>query len=99
MSADELFEGFEERQRGWEDDLVERYGERAREQIEASHASTAGWTKADLADAAREWDELDARFAAALQDGCPVDDPRVVALLEEHLAMIRRHWQPSPEAY
>ena len=100
MGADEMFEGFSpQRQAAWEADLVERLGDRVVPHIEAAREAREGMTQQDFVDAARAWDDFDARVVRALQEGCSVDDPRVTALLDEHLAMVSRHWQPNAESY
>jgi DNA-binding transcriptional MerR regulator len=101
MAAAEMFEGFSAKQRQWEHDLVDRFGEGVQEHIDRAHEETKDWTKQDYLDAQQRWEDFDVRVVAALQDGCAIEDPRVIALLDEHLAMLResRAWQPDATSY
>jgi DNA-binding transcriptional MerR regulator len=99
MTADEMFEGFTARQRQWEADLVDRYGEGVRPHIDRAHELTDGWTSRDYLDAQQEWEGFDTRVLALLHQGLPVRDPVVQELIGEHFAMVSRHWQPDAGSY
>ncbi len=99
MAAEEFFEGFSAKQRQWEEDLIDRYGEGVVGHVEAAREATKDWTPDDYLSARERWARFDERVVAVLQDGAAIDDPRMVALLDEHLAMLREHWQPDAAAY
>jgi MerR family transcriptional regulator, thiopeptide resistance regulator len=99
MSVEEMFDGFEAKQAQWEADLVERFGDKVQPNIDAAREARKGMTKQQYLDAAEQWNVFDTRMVAAMHDGCAIDHPRVEALLDEHLAMIRAHWQPNAESY
>jgi MerR family transcriptional regulator, thiopeptide resistance regulator len=99
MTVEEMFDGFTARQQQWEADLVERLGDGVRLHIEAAREARKGMTKQDYLVAEKEWAAFDGRMVEAIQDGCSVDEPRVTALLDEHLAMVSRHWTPDAASY
>lgn len=99
MPAEELFEGFAERQARFETDLVDRYGEGVRKHFADSREHTKGWGERDYLAARDEMDALDARFVELLRSGVAVDDPRVFAVLDDHHAAVARFWTPDRSSY
>ena len=100
MGPEELFEGFDaEKQRGYEADLVERYGERAKEQIDESWRRVGAMSKADAERVQAELAGRDAEYAAALDAGVAPDDPRVQEVTAGHYAWVCQFWTPSAEAF
>ncbi|MDX6212461.1 MAG: MerR family transcriptional regulator, thiopeptide resistance regulator, partial [Frankiales bacterium] len=96
---DEMFEGFDVRQRQWEADLVDRFGDGVRRHIETSHEATKGWTKQDYVSAQQEWEDFDTRAVTLLRQGLSPRDTPVQDLVAEHFVMVSRHWQPDAESY
>ena len=100
MRPEELFEGFDaERQRHYEEELVERYGEQAREHIEESWRRVGAMTKDDADRVQAELAERDAEYAALLDEGVPPDDPRTQDVTSRHHAWVCRFWTPTAEAF
>ncbi|RJK95347.1 MerR family transcriptional regulator [Vallicoccus soli] len=98
VSAEDVFEGFAERAR-FEEELVGRHGEGVREHFRDAERRTEGWTAQDYARLQREWQELDARFAALLARGVAPDAPEAQALVAEHHRAVARSWTPDREGY
>lgn len=100
MGPEELFEGFDaEKQRGYEADLVERYGDRVTEQIDESWRRVGAMSKADAERVQAELAERDAEYAALLDAGVAPEDPRVQEVTAGHYAWVCRFWTPSAEAF
>lgn len=99
MPADEMFDGFAERQQRYENELVERFGPCVREQIAESRRRTAGWTKEDYLRNQQVMEGIEERLAELLRAGVALDDPRVFAVLDEHYAWLQPFWTPDRESY
>ncbi|RTL66845.1 MAG: MerR family transcriptional regulator [Pseudonocardiaceae bacterium] len=93
MAAEELFEGFGNDPYAAE--ARERWGDTAAD----SQRRVAGWDadrqKAVMAEGA----DVNARVAALMQAGTPVDDAAVQAAVADHHAWVRHFWEPNREAY
>jgi DNA-binding transcriptional MerR regulator len=100
MGPEELFDGFDaEKQRGYEAELVERYGDRAREHIDESWRRIGAMSKDDVRRVQAELAERDAEYAVLLDDGVAPDDPRVQEVTARHYAWVRQFWTPTAEAF
>lgn len=99
MTAEELFEGFAERQAKMEEDLVDKYGDGVREHFRTSRAATEGWTRADFAAAKAAGDALDTRLAATMRSGAQPGSQESLAAVDEHYRSITQFWTPSTESY
>jgi DNA-binding transcriptional MerR regulator len=100
MGPEELFEGFDaEKQRGYEADLVERYGDQVKAQIDESWRRVGAMSKADAERVQAELAERDVQYAALLDAGVAPDDPRVQEVTAGHYAWVSRFWTPSAEAF
>lgn len=100
MGPEELFEGFDaERQRRYEADLVERYGDRVTEQIDESWRRVGAMTKADAERVQAELVARDAEYAALLDAGVAPDDARVQEVTAGHYSWVCQFWTPSAEAF
>jgi DNA-binding transcriptional MerR regulator len=93
MSAEDLFQGF--RSDPYAAEARERYGEVAVE----SQRRVASWDDDAARGVAAEGDAVHRDLAALMQDGAPVDDPRVQAVVARHHAWVCHFWTPGREAY
>ena len=100
MRPEELFEGFDaERQRGYEADLVARYGDQVKAQIDESWRRIGTTTKADADRVQVELAERDQEYAALLDAGVAPDDARVQEVTAGHYSWVCQFWTPSAEAF
>lgn len=99
MDAQSLYQGFSpEKQAGYEDWLVERYGPAMRTNIDQARQS---WAALDQAAHMTELAVVEKALAQALREGLPADDPRLEPLLTRHLEWVAVSWgrRPTAEAY
>lgn len=99
MTADELFDGFAERQAKLEEDLVDTHGEGVRAHFRTSRAATEGWTRADFVDAKAAGDALDARLAATMRSGAAPGSASALDAIDEHYQSICQFWTPDRASY
>ena len=100
MGPEELFEGFDaDRQRGYEAELVDRYGPAVQEQIDESWRRVGAMSKADAVRIRADLATRDAEYAALLDAGVAPDDPRTQRVTADHYAWVCRFWTPSAEAF
>jgi DNA-binding transcriptional MerR regulator len=100
MSADALYQGFAPaKQAEYEQEMIDRYGDEARQNIAESKRRMKGWTKADFEAFKAEIDELHRAFTAAITAGKAPDSLAVQDLTQRHYAWVSRSWTPNREAY
>ena len=100
MGPEELFEGFDaDRQRGYEAELVERYGTAVQEQIDESWRRIGRMSLDDAARVQAELTERDEVYAALLDAGVAADDPRTRDVTARHYVWVCQFWTPSAEAF
>jgi DNA-binding transcriptional MerR regulator len=100
MDPEELFEGFDaDRQRRYEEELVERYGPQAQERIDESWRRVGRMSKEDAARVSADLAERDAEYAALLDAGVPPEDERVQRVTARHYAWVDQFWHPDAEAF
>lgn len=98
MSAEEMFEGFDEaRQTEYERQVVERWGRPAQDAIDRVRAQ--GWSTTNMADMDREFGAIGARLVPLIDAGVPVSDERVLEVMADHYALVARSWTPDAEQY
>ena len=95
----DLFEGFQEKQAQWEEEMVDRYGEGVRSHFTQAREQTRGWGRAEVEAEAARYDDLDARMVAVIAAGEAPDSPAAFAVLDDQYAAIARHWTPDAAAY
>jgi MerR family transcriptional regulator, thiopeptide resistance regulator len=99
MAAEDVFEGFAERQARYEEQLVERYGDDVRDHLQAAAAATRGWGPRDLLDAKQAWEALDQRVLAVVRSGAAPDSAAALEVMAEHHAAVSRYWRPDAASY
>jgi len=99
MDDKELYQGFSpERQAQFEAWLVERYGERIHQSIDASKAVMKDWSKADRQAFAAEFADIENDLGQALANGVPADCDGIRAVMRRHHAWVTRGWTSAPNA-
>jgi MerR family transcriptional regulator, thiopeptide resistance regulator len=92
VDTKQLYTGFSpEKQAGYEAELVERYGEPVRGEIEASRRHVAKLGPEAMA-RMRELAELEAALAQHCHRQTPAGDPTLDALLERHRSWVSGMW-------
>jgi len=102
MDDKEFYEGFSpEKQAGYEDWLVDRFGGEMRQRIEASKAKVASLGKEGLAARMAEGEAATVPIGKAFQHGVAPEDPANDPLLARHHAWITEMWDRvcPPQAY
>jgi MerR family transcriptional regulator, thiopeptide resistance regulator len=100
MKGQDLFVGFSpERQAKYEQELIDRFGEGARESIAESKRRVQHWTKAD-------WERSGAAFGAICRDFVTMmgrqlsgDASEVQDVVRRHYEWLRQFWTPTRESY
>lgn len=100
MRAEELFEGFDaEKQEQYEADLVDRYGEGVKEQIDESWRRVGRMTKEDAARVQADLAQRDEEYAALLDEGVDPADPWVQEVTAKHYAWVAQFWTPDADSF
>lgn len=102
MKDKDLYMGFApEKQAEHEAWLVDRYGQRARAEIDHSKTVMKDWKAADFQAFQAEAEAIEADLAEAMTDGLPADSDRVTGIMRRHHAYVARSWKrpPTREAF
>jgi MerR family transcriptional regulator, thiopeptide resistance regulator len=100
MNPADLFDGFDaEKQKGYEADLVARYGTGVQEKIDESWRRVGTMSKADADRIRADLDTRDQDYAALLDAGVAADDPRTQAVTAEHYRWVCQFWTPDADAF
>lgn len=100
MSDNELFAGFsEEKQRQYEKELVDRYGDGVQAKIDESKQRIKGWTKDDFQASQQRWQDFLAALGALARDGKSAGSAEVQALIPSHRAWLESYWTPVRASY
>ncbi len=99
MPAEDLFEGFADKQAQQEAALADRYGEGVREHFRTSRERTKDWTKEDYLDAQRQGEELDAKVLDLMRSGAAPASHEALDVMAEHYASVSQFWTPNRASY
>lgn len=102
MNIDHWYRGFSpEKQAGYEDWLVDRYGERMREDLATASGAVNAMTGPDRQAMMRDLQTIETELADCLRAGEAADSPRARLALDRHREWVSRMWgRPcSLEAY
>ena len=99
MPAENYFDAFGEKQKGYERELVERFRNDARRHIEKSIERTKGWTQDDWATAMDDFQILLGQIADLKRQAVPHDGDAVQALVADHHEWLARFWTADRDAY
>ncbi|KOV80938.1 MerR family transcriptional regulator [Nocardia sp. NRRL S-836] len=100
MTMEELFDGFDaKKQERHEAELVERYGEGAKEHIAESKRRMKGWKRADADRFTAEWQDIAAQLGALYVAGAAADAPQTQELIDRHYRWICLSWTPDRASY
>jgi DNA-binding transcriptional MerR regulator len=93
MDDKDLYKGFApEKQAEYEDWLVENYGDKMRQGIEASKAHWAGKSEDDMRAALAKGEEAEAELAERFHAGVASDAPELEPLFDEHRQWVSGMW-------
>jgi MerR family transcriptional regulator, thiopeptide resistance regulator len=94
---EQWFEGFDaEKQRAYEVEARERYGDEA---VDESKARMASWTKQDVQEIQEQARAAHEQIAALMDAGVAADDPRTLDAVDLHYRWVSRFWTPNAESY
>ena len=94
------FKGFApEKQAQYESELIDRYGDHARQHIAGSKARIKNLTPAQMAAIQDEGHRINLDLVALIDVGRQPDAPEVQAVIARHHAWVDHFWTPDAEAY
>lgn len=100
MSSEEMFQGFSpEKQKQYEKDLVDMYGEGMQAKIDDSKRRIKDWTKADFAASTAKWQAFLEALGAIAKDGKAADSAEAQALIPTHRQWLEPYWTPVRASY
>lgn len=100
MKDNEMYLGFDpKKQAEYEREVIERWGEPAREKIAESKRRTKDWKKEDYERVKHDYDELHLAFTEAINRGLAPENVEVQNLVKRHFAVVDRFWTPNRQSY
>jgi DNA-binding transcriptional MerR regulator len=99
MSAEELFEGFADRQGRLQAMLIDRYGEGVREHFRTTAELTKDWTRQDYLRAQAESEALDRKVAEVMRSGAAPDSDAAQVIVAKHYQSVAKFWMPDRHSY
>ncbi len=100
MASEEMFQGFSsEKQKQYEKELVDRYGDGMQAKIDDSKKRIKDWTKADFQASTDRWNAFLRDLGALADAGKAPDSAEVQALIPSHRAWLESYWTPVRESY
>ncbi len=100
MPDQDRFKGFApEKQAEYEDYLVDRYGDHAKQKIAESHQRVGKMSAEQMAAIQAEGDQVNKDLVAEIERGAAPDDETVQTLVGRHHAWVSHFWVPNAEAY
>ncbi|NKE62281.1 MerR family transcriptional regulator [Lentzea sp. PSKA42] len=100
VKMEELFDGFDAaKQKEYEAQLVDRFGDGVKEHIASGKKRWQGATKADADSFMQEWQDVVTRATELFTANTPVDAPEAVELVERHHRWICLSWTPNKDSY
>ncbi len=100
MTVQEMFQGFSpEQQAKYEDYLIKRCGDTAKDLIAESKKNIKDWTKADFENIKQQSDVLYKELVKAIQKGFKPDSLEAQKLIAQHFQIIKRFYNPSKGVY
>lgn len=100
MKDNEMYLGFDpKKQAEYEREVIERWGEPAREKVAESKRRTKAWKKGDYEKVKHDYDALHRAFTKAIERGLAPKDAEVQKLVKRHFAAVDRFWTPDRHSY
>ena len=100
MANEQIFGGFSpEKQKRYEKELVERYGDGMQAKIDDSKRRIKGWKNEDFQASSARWQAFLADLGALAKAGKTPDSAEVQALIPTHRAWLESYWTPNRESY
>lgn len=100
MEPIEMYLGFsKEKQKGYEKELIEAYGQKAQTLIAESKVKTKGWSADQWRRSKQQGEEVTQQLAKALEKGAEADSDEVQALVAQLHKWVSQFWTPDRESY
>lgn len=100
MKDTALFSGFDQaRQTEYENQLIEKFGEKMREGIAESRRKVKNWSNEDWERSGREWDAICQQLLVAMKRGQKSNSEEVQELIRRHYEWLKHFWTPNRDSY
>ncbi|MCB9992345.1 MAG: MerR family transcriptional regulator [Hyphomicrobiaceae bacterium] len=100
MTQSNPFKGFApEKQKQYENELIDRYGDGARARIAESHAKVGKLSKEQMQAIQDEGHQVNLDLVALIDAGEPAESAKVQQAIARHHQWVSHFWTPNAEAY
>ncbi len=100
MEEKEMFSGFsKEKQMEYEQEVINRFGDKGEAHIEESKQNMKKWSKTDEANFKQEFSDICKELAHLLEQNSKADDQAVQSVIHRHFLWLSKCWTPTRESY
>jgi hypothetical protein len=100
MKEHEIYHGFsKEKQAAYEQQLIERFGDRVKISIAESHENVKNWSKSDWEKSNKEFDAICKELTKAIEKKLLANSNTAQGIIERHYQWIKQFWKPDRKAY
>lgn len=100
MKDSEIYHGFsKEKQKEYEKQIIERFGEDGKVLIEESHQNVKNWGKPEWEKSLKEFAEICTELAEMMKKNKRPDSKEVQAIIRRHYQWLTQFWTPKKESY
>ncbi len=100
MKEHEMYHGFDkEKQKEYENQLIDRFGDKVKKQLAESEQNVKNWTKADWDKSGQEFDEICKKLTALIEKHSSADSKEVQGVIHQHHQWLKKFWTPTKESY
>lgn len=100
MKEQEMYHGFsKEKQAEYEKQIIARFGEEGKLQVEESRQKVKNWSKSDWDDSKIEFIAICKELTDLFENNSKANSKEVQNVIQRHYNFLKRFWTPTKESY
>jgi DNA-binding transcriptional MerR regulator len=100
MKEEEFYKGFDKaKQKEYEQQLIERFGDKVKTTFAECERNVKDWTKADWDKSSKECEEICKKLAKLIEQHSSTDSKEVQSVIRQHFEWLKKFWTPTKESY
>lgn len=100
MKDQEMYHGFsKEKQKEYEKQIIERFGEKGKAHLEECHQNVNNWTKSDWEKSRAAFAQICQELAESMKKDLKADSIEVQGIIRRHFQWLKQFWTPNRESY
>lgn len=100
MKEKEIYKGFDpKKQKEYEQQLIDRFGEKVKETFAECERNVKNWTQADWDRSHQRFQEICKKLTQMIEHHLSTSSKEVQSVVQEHYQMLKQFWTPTKESY